>query len=75
MALTKQQKLDGLGTRVSATGDFHIEPFPKLSDYTSYGYKQGAEMFSEACERWRITLEQAINKRLTSAAVIATVSV
>jgi len=65
MATTKQQKLDSLATS-PATGQFHVEPLPKLSEMAmGYGFKRGNEMWDEAMERWRVNLEKAVNKILS----------
>lgn len=66
MAATKQQKLDSLATTpAGAAGTFHIEPLPKLSEMAmGYGFKRGNEMWDEAMERWRVTLEKSLNKAL-----------
>jgi hypothetical protein len=64
VAATKQQKLDSLATK-QTSGEFHIEPFPKLAEMAmGYGFKRGNEMFDEAMERWRVNLEKSINKAL-----------
>lgn len=67
MAATRQQKIDSLATKATVSGEFHIEPFPKLGELiAARGLKQGAQDYDEAMERARIQIEQAVNKSLRS---------